>query len=144
MEGNWQTAASGAGIPGPRQAAAPAIMITESTLLGLGARPGLGLAPQIIEFQFLVARSSSSNPTRVRARDSVSGHRDRGQIPSRRINKPSLPNKVKIPNAGSCTRLLTPPFLLYRFVVSRTSRAEYICPFLLERPGSSKPGRPKL
>ena len=33
-----------------------------------------------------------------------------------------------IPNAGSCTRLLTPSFSLYRFVVSRTSGAEYICP----------------
>ena len=35
----------------------------------------------------------------------------------------------------------TPSFSLYRFVVSRTSRAEHICPFPLV---SSKPGWPKL
>ena len=35
---------------------------------------------------------------------------------------------MTIPNASSCTRLLTPSFSLYRFVVSRTSGAQYICP----------------
>ena len=47
-------------------------------------------------------------------------------------------------NANSCTRLLTPLFSLYRFVVSRNSGAAYIYLFLLERPGSPKPGLPKL
>ena len=41
---------------------------------------------------------------------------------------PSLPKQMTIPNASSCTRLLTPSFSLYHFVVSRTSGAEYICP----------------
>ena len=35
---------------------------------------------------------------------------------------------MTIPNASSCTRLLTPSFSLYRFVISRTSGAQYICP----------------
>ena len=35
---------------------------------------------------------------------------------------------MTIPNASSCTRLLTPSFSLYRFVVFRTLGAEYICP----------------
>ena len=35
---------------------------------------------------------------------------------------------MTIPNDSSCTRLLTPLFSLYRFVISRTSGAEYICP----------------
>ena len=36
--------------------------------------------------------------------------------------------QMTIPNASSCTRLLTPSFSLYRFVISRTSGAQYICP----------------
>ena len=40
------------------------------------------------------------------------------------------PKQMTIPtrNASSCTRLLTPSFSFYRFVVSRTSGAEYIWP----------------
>ena len=54
---------------------------------------------------------------------------------------------MTIPNAGSCTRLLTPSFSLYRFVVSRTSgqiilRGRLYLPLLLERPGSPKRAGP--
>ena len=35
--------------------------------------------------------------------------------------------KLTIPYASSCTRLLTPSFSLYRFIISRTSGAQYIC-----------------
>ena len=35
-------------------------------------------------------------------------------------NYPSLPKQMSIHNASLCTRLLTPSFSLYRFVVSRT------------------------
>ena len=38
-----------------------------------------------------------------------------------------LPKQMTKPNASS-TRLLTPSFSLYRFVISRTSGAEYIFP----------------
>ena len=46
-----------------------------------------------------------------------------------------LAKQTTIPNARSCTRLLTPSFSLYRFVVSRTSGAEY------NRPLSSRTTR---
>ena len=36
--------------------------------------------------------------------------------------------QMTMPKASSCTRLLTPSFSSYRFVISRTSGAEYICP----------------
>ena len=45
-----------------------------------------------------------------------------------RLPGPSLPKHLTKPNASSCTRLLTPLFSLYRFVISRTSGAQYICP----------------
>ena len=59
-----------------------------------------------------------------------------------------LPKQMTILNASSCTHLFMPWFSLsvYPFVpvVARTLWAEYICSFLLEQPGSSKPGLPKL
>ena len=53
---------------------------------------------------------------------------------------PSLPKQMTIPSASSCTRLLTPSFSFYRFVVLRTSGWECISPSL--RPAGPANHRP--